>query len=365
VDDLVQSIQFHDITRQQIEHVAQALRHLRLQGAGRRRHSAALPPEARVILTLQSSQLSGAAQTFASSIERMERDLEGIAGRAEEMTVASKELMGLSAGEQDSFFGQMEGHCTTILKMVGSCGEAETEMQCMAARLRETIGRIRESVDEIRAIEIRIQRIATNATIRAAHIGVEGSALDVIAGVMRQAALDSNANTEDVAGALDTMTGAADRVSGVSLISGQTLAGADSGANEAADQIRHTVLELHTSSESSFSRMNQVATLSARLAGEIGTLRGGFSAGGIFADVVGRARAELERIGLESVRDAADGELETAPQLESLAQHYTMQTEREVHESVARGPAIAAAVSSELASGASENGVLGDNVEFF
>src|SRR5260370_42059805 len=100
---------------------------------------------------------------------------------------------------------------------------------------------MRASVAEVRGIEIRIQRIATNATIRATHIGTRGDALNVIAEVMHRVALDSNANTEIVAGALDAMTDAAGRVSGRSVD-----AAADSRGrpNEFLDEMRPGVVEV-------------------------------------------------------------------------------------------------------------------------
>src|ERR1035438_4525167 len=140
VDDMVESVQFHDITRQQIEHVAQALRHLRSEHDPGR---SSLPPNARAILTLQCSQLSGAAGIFAASVERLERDLENIAGRVLEMAEASRALMGVSADDQDSFFLRMEGRFTAILKMFGICSAAQAEMEHMSASLEESVARMR------------------------------------------------------------------------------------------------------------------------------------------------------------------------------------------------------------------------------
>jgi hypothetical protein len=364
VDDVVKSVQFHDITRQQIEHVVHALGQLRSQGEGGRGSRGSLPSGARAVLALQSSQLSGAAGIFASSLERMERDLESIAGRVQNMAQGSRTLMGISAGDQDSFFLRLEGHFTAILKMLGTCTTAQEEMGSTAANLAETIGGMRESVAEIRRIEIRIRRIATNATIRATHIGAAGDALNVIAEVMQGLALDSNTNTEDVAGALDAMNDAASRVSGGR---DQAESGADSGVDEVTGEMRHAVAELHSSSESSFSRVNQIAALGARLAGDAAAVRGGFTAGPLFAQVVSRARGELERIGAQAGGGSSGGaEAAPAHQLESLAKHYTMQRERDVHESMTKGLALPAApVPAEAPRVALEDGDLGDNVELF
>ena len=362
VDGVVESVQFHDITRQQIEHVVQALRQLRSECGSGHGTPDSPPAEARAILALQFSQLGGAAGTFASSMERMERDLESIAVRVQDMAEASRALMGTSADERDSFFLQMEGHFTAILKMLGTVTTEQAEMESTAACLEETIGRMRDSVSEIRGIEIRIQRIATNATIRATHIGAAGNALNVIAEVMQRLAFDSNTNTEEVAGTLDAMSDAASRVSGDS---GRAASGAHADTNEVSGEMRRTVLELHSSSECSFSRVHQITALGARLAGDIAAVRSGFTAGPLFAQVVNRARGELERIGAQGGQGSFEG-IEIAPtqRLESLAQHYTMQTERDVHESVARGSAIAAA-PAEASRAALEDGDLGDNVELF
>ncbi|SPF38964.1 hypothetical protein SBA4_2270013 [Candidatus Sulfopaludibacter sp. SbA4] len=351
IDHLVESIQFHDITRQQIEHVAQALAELGTGFHGGRAGGDTAPPEARAVLTLQSSQLSSAERAFASSIGRIERDLESIAVRVRAMAEDVRSLMGMTEDDQSSFFLQMEASFTAILDGLEASTAAQAEMRSTAAGLEETIAGMRQSVEQIRGVEIQIQRIAINATIRAAHLGDAGSALDVIAGEMQRLAFDSNRNTEDVAGALDAMSEAARRAS----------AGSRTEASDPVGEMRAALLELHSSSESSFSRISQIATLGSRLAEDIGAVRSGFSAGRLFAGVVDRARGELERVGAASLEDG-----ETAPTggLEHFAKHYTMQMEREVHERVASGAAISSSEPAEAAPTVAEDG-LGDNVELF
>jgi hypothetical protein len=357
--NVVRSVQFHDITRQQIEHVIEALRQLR-SACGTGRDS--LPPDAHAILAVQSSQLCGAARVFASSVGHMEGDLENMAVRVQAMAEAGKSLMGISDDEHDSFFLRMEGHFTAILKMLGTCTTAQAEMESTAASLAETINRMRGSVAEVRGIEIRIQRIATNATIRATHIGTDGDALNVIAEVMHRLALDSNANTEVVAGTLDAMARAAVRVAGRS---GDEALDARAGANEMVDEIRRSVVELHASNECSFSRVHQISTLGSRLAGDFGTVSSGFSAGALFAQVVTHAREELDRIGAQAGSASHEGaEAVSISHLESLSERYTMQMERDLHDSVTRGSATAAAPTEEPVA-VLQDGDLGDNVELF
>ena len=392
IEGLVRSIQFHDITRQQIEHVAEALGELCAESQNGRNSSKSYPPHARVVLTVQSSQLSGAASVFASSIESMERDLESIAGQVRDMAKASRELVSNSTDDRGSFFLRMQEDLSAILKMLSTCSAAQADLQSTARKLDGVIAGMQSSVAEIGGIEIRIQRIATNATIRASHIGAAGDALNVIAGVMRGVALDSNADTEDVAATLCQMSATSGSVQGVSVPgdSGQAASGASAGTDEVIEEMKRTVLELHASSESSFSRVDEIAALGARLAGDIDAVRGGFSAGALFAEVVGRAMGELQRMGTQAAASSLGGasslaggsslargsslaggssleglEVTQTPHLDRVAQHYTMQHERDIHQSVTGGSPIAEVAPIEVSNIALKDGDFGDNVELF
>jgi hypothetical protein len=374
IDDLVESIQFHDITRQQIEHVIEALERLGAddQSDGESAGSSS------IILTLQARHLSEAASIFATSMERMERDLCGIAERIESAPEASRALLGVSrddisekpVGKQgDSFFLKMEGQFSAILSMLGTCTTARGEMEATAASLEETIGEMRASIAEIRGIEIRIQRISTNASVRATHIGAPGVALNVIAEVMQRLALDSNTKTEDVAGTLDAMNQASSRVSGRSLgavpgdaVPGGAAPGAHADTNQVVDEMRRSVGELHRSSECSFSRANEIMALGTRLAGDIGAIRSGFSARAVFAETVDRVRGELEEIGAQAAPEGSG--VDRGQALEDYAKTYTMQRERDIHHAVVAGAALPAP-STEAPKGISDDGDLGDNIELF
>jgi hypothetical protein len=357
VDGVVRSVQFHDITRQQVEHVEEALRQLSIECEGAHEGQRSVPAGVHTVLALQSSQLGGAADLFGASMERMEHDLESIGLRVQEMAKASRVLMGISTDDQNSFFLQMERQFTAILTMLGTCAAAQREVECMGAGLEDTISRMRDSVGEIRSIETRIQRIATNATIRATHIGAAGNALNVIAEVMQRLALDSNTTTEGVAETLDVMSDAVRSVSRSSATG--------SGPNEAIGEMQRAVLGLHASSECSFSRVNQISALGSRLAEDIGAVRNGFSAGLLFAQVVDRARGELARLAAQAESEPLEGAgSASTDRLESLTKHYTMQTERDVHEALT-GSAAMAAAPANVSEVAVAEGELGDNVELF
>jgi hypothetical protein len=359
-EDLITAIQFHDITRQQVEHVSDSLQRLKAEFQGGSRSAAAL--DARAVLTLQASQLSNAEQVFASSIGRIEQDLDGIAGRVREMAETTKALVGSSAEGKDSSFLQMEGRFTAILRVVGTCAQAEAESQSVLTELEETVKQLWGAVGEIREIEIRIRRMAINATVKAVQIGSAGNALNVIADVMQRLALDATGITDTVARDLEAIGDAANRLSGSS---GSTPAGKDPGTDDVLSEMRAAMLELHSSSEASFSRLNQITSTSALLGDEIHSVRAEFSAGALFSEAVQSARSTLEQIGRQAGPGIADGGKAPAVALGDFAAHYTMQAEREVHEAVAAGTEAGQPASLEASAAAAGDDDLGANVELF
>ena len=321
LDGLVGAVQFHDITRQQVEHVIEALR--QVGGAGEEAPWGAI--------VLQRAQLEKAASVFAASVEGIGRALERIAALVDEMAEATR------AGGLSEAAG-MEAGFTALIETAENYAGVREELAGVANRLDATIGRMREPVAAIRAIEVQIQWAALNGTIRAAQIGEAGNALGVIAEVMHRLAAESGRKSEEVSGALDAMSGICGRSAGKSA--------PGPGDRELATvRVREAVMELHTGVERAVSGDLRIAELAQRLGQEIAALRKGFVAGQQFAEVAGRTIAELARIGgREAVTEDLDG----------LARNYTMQMEREVHAAVAEG--------AEPVPAGEE---LGENVELF
>jgi hypothetical protein len=369
IRELVIAIQFHDITRQQVEHVIDALKRVRTETQAEGRFRLGPPRGAATVLKLQSLQLADAGQKFGTSVDRIERNLDGIARRVGEMADESRSLLGLSEDEHDSFFVEMERGCTVILSAIGNSATSEQATRATAGHLEQAIDKMRESVLAIRSIDIHIQRMALNASIRAAHIGNSGEALSVLAGAMQRLGDESGQRSDSIIEALGSMHHA---VAPWAQETDSLVASGQAGESSVHDRMRTTVAELHTSSERSFARTTQVASLGSRLCEEASELRSTFSAGKVFSEAVQQAQARLKQMEAEAVDSSQDSEARE-PALDDFAQHYTMEAERDVHASISRAePAPVAvmttaeppAVSEEVAVSAPDDD-LGDNVELF
>ncbi|HWC95507.1 MAG TPA: hypothetical protein VG456_02125 [Candidatus Sulfopaludibacter sp.] len=330
IDGLVANLQFHDITRQQIEHVIETLDLLRSETA---------PP--RSVVVLQASQLRNSSQIFSTAARSIEQNLENIGVRLGELASNSRSLLGESAGDHDSFFLRMEESFTAILQAMSACAEAQAEVRATPAHVSALMDRMRSAIEDIRALEIRIERTALNASIRAVHLGPAGAPLAVIAEAMQRLVAESSSKTEEAGQTLAAL-----------VQSAAALCGDDSLTRAAAEddaRMRAAVAEMQTAAEISYSRVTAIVALGERLAEDIAGLRGSFTHADVCAAGIDRAAEELETIAAE----LPDVEPVGAPENSSLASRYTMQIERDIHDRVMQGAPAAAAEP------------LGDNVELW
>lgn len=362
--ELIVSIQFHDITRQQVEHVINVLRGHFSEYEGESGSMSHDRPDTAAVLALQSMQLADAGEKFAASAASVVRNMDDIARHVLEIAGESRALSGLSADETSSFFLEMERGCSAILASLSNCATAQAAIRVTSGELAETIGRTRKPIDETESIGIRMHRTALNARIRARHLGASGDVLSVLAASMQELASECNQHSASLAGVLGSMSEAATRIAWRGGPASESQRGSEDGFLEG---MRVAVAEMRSSSDRGFAQISQIIAGGARLSEDVSATRKSFSVGALFADAVSRTRGMLQEIGEESGLSRGGAEaLERG--LGDFAKHYTMQAERDVHEGITRAPvgATPAAVPVEqLEFPPKEAGELGENVEFF
>jgi methyl-accepting chemotaxis protein len=357
---LIVSLQFHDITRQQVEHVIEILRRVFSDCERQDGSAAGAPRGMATVLALQSSQLADAGDKFAASVASIAGSLEEIAEHIGEMAEESRVLSGFSETEHGSRFTQMEEACSAILAKLILCANAEAANEVTHRGLAETIGQVRGAIEKIQAVEIQMVRLALNAGVRAAHIGGSGDALAVLAGTMQQLASECGDRAESLMRSLDSM--------------GQTSATLSVRCTSAKSShcqatMRTAVAEFHSSIEGSFARIGQFLGRTTRLREDLGAAREGLSVGPVFAQAIARARATLDKIASQKQPEFLPlNHQSREPGLEDFAQHYTMQAERDVHAGATKtvaGQSLAAAhvPPSEFVPTVVEE--VADSVEFF
>jgi len=350
-----------------VEHVIEVLRRLCAESAGSAGGPSRDPRGGARVLALQSLQLADAGEKFAASAASVAGNLDDIAARVLEMAAESQTLSGSSAEEKDAFFLQMERGCTFVMDSLSHCASAEAAARLTSGGLAGSIDRMRGSIEEIRTMEIEMQRIALNASIRAAHIGVSGDALGVLAGSMQVQASECGERSESLGASLGSMSQSATRLSG----QGGQVPDGDGGSRQSGqsqgglEEMRSGVAEMQSSSERSFAQIAEIVACGARLREDLSATRQGFAVGALFAAAVSRARGMLQEVGERNPsHQPPDGSPASADGLHDFATHYTMQSELDVHE-VHQGLTLGAAPAEQPDVLSAEAGELGENVEFF
>jgi hypothetical protein len=169
IDEVVMALQSHDIVRQQIEHVVEALRVVDDPGH--------LPEAAR----LQEAQLSHSRETFEASVTRIRDAMGHIERSIRDVAEESAHLLGLSGGRERSFFVTVQSDLDGVLTLLDGQAKADRLLGEKAASVHEGVSAISRTIADIHLIGIQMQRIAMNATLRAARLGPAGGALETVA----------------------------------------------------------------------------------------------------------------------------------------------------------------------------------------
>jgi chromosome segregation ATPase len=323
---LIISMQFNDITRQQVEHVIDVLRHLSSDKVEENGSSLLESRGAAEVLELQSSQLANASNKFTTSVAAVSQSLDEIKGHVAQMVEEGAALSGLSG--KSSALRQLERGCSAILSGLSQSAGADEDTRKTSEGLSAKIERMRESIEEIRTIELQMRRIAMNARISAEHLGPSGEALSALANSIKQRATESRQGSDSLVETLGSMNEAVAQLSEHA----RPKAHEREAQDESLERMRAAVSELRSSQESSASQIGQIAALGERLGKGIRAARESFSIGARFAAALSQTRERLKAIGQEiALSDLGDGDEVTALALARFAKKYTMQEQRDIH----------------------------------
>jgi len=167
VGGVVAAIQAHDITRQQIEHVADALN--MIAGAGPDSESMG-NAEAHAGLAIQGYQLRNASQTMEGWLSQMRSCLEGI-GR-----IASSEILNLGrlVMAQESI---VSAQLLRIEQLEGDCEASDARVQSSFAGIAGLMQLVSEHLARSKSVRDRLQLLMFNSIVEASHLGTQADGI--------------------------------------------------------------------------------------------------------------------------------------------------------------------------------------------
>jgi hypothetical protein len=366
VGNIVSSLQSHDITRQQLEHVVEALEKLEadiVSGADQG-NAVRLVVESGDVCELQSAMLAFSSSELFESVTTTIESLQHLSETQKMMTGQTAAVMNSGSSSGNSFIENISAGMSSVMSVLDRCVQAEHELSKTMTEILSTIGDVSGFVTDIEGIGSEIDLIALNSQIMAAHTGLEGAALGVLAEAIKRLSLDAFNQTEVVAGTLSRINGITGHIL-EDLESQQNLENAETVSAMSRD-FKELIASLNSMAAESSDILTSLFDDVAGLTEDIEHTAAGITAHETSKQMSDRVLAELNRI-VEASRRLQPASPEFIKNLKHMESRYTMNSERRIHEAIARRHDKHASVSlmTREHNSPKSDSEFGDNVDLF
>jgi methyl-accepting chemotaxis protein len=365
VGEVVSSIQFHDIVRQQIEHISLVLEESRSMMA-ENQESPEPGEQAEEIVAwtadvcrLQSHQSEATQKEFVQAIDQIWTSLENI--NADVVELQNRVHSTSICGQGQRLLTELESRIMNFLEpLQQGCGFLEEVMQSMGS-MADTVAEMGAFISHVEEVGEEIELIALNASIRAAHTGDRGLALGVLAEAIRKLSVESGDKVAEVSRALRKINDQADQLhqdAEKTREASRKEEHLSARLNEIVQSLRQTNAGVEVS-------LNEVQEAGLALNRSLEELIGNRDVDREVVSELTRARDALSEIEAQARELVPEYESpERSERLQSLLNRYTMESERLVHMAFSGlgNEEQADEVIWESEDGDSE---FGDNVELF
>jgi len=318
-EDIVTSVQFHDITSQMFQGVKKALKDL---------HQNSLPfydghvfiqqdanfqtdmvPGAIDCLRQQSFQLARIRDTFITAVNGIAGSLGHISSNIAVICGDIKKMEGSGNGGHRETF--LTGMGDMLSSMTVSCGaltdNARTNREISATILSITHGTIEMAgcIADIEEITDDMQLIAINAEIEASRSGSDGASFEVVAGRIQGLASESCRHTENISDVLRKTASLSEKLSSEITLQLDSAGEELEGISGEIGTLINTLSAVNSNLCSRLSDINRSGWL---LAADIGKFIKDLNVHTMVETVVNRVEAELGRIAaFPALQLAGDG----------------------------------------------------------
>jgi hypothetical protein len=176
------ALQVGDITRQRVEHVQAGLALLRRDmEAGTR----LAPTEMSLYLRLLALQADDLLTEFNDGCNTVMASLSGLAADTKELLIMGKTARGSASAGGEGFLAALEGSVAKARQLVCQVESTAERLQSVCNATGSTARDLALSVDNIQAIETKIQHMAINTSLRCSRMGEAGKPINVVATELR------------------------------------------------------------------------------------------------------------------------------------------------------------------------------------
>lgn len=373
ISEVVSSQQTHDITRQQVEHVVEALEKLSANLAvveeavlddesGR-----ALVIESGDVCELQEAQLRFATSELYAAVCTIVENLRDVASKQSSMAHESLSVAGVADSGSGSFVDDLRQGMSSVTSVLVGCAKSDHDIATTMQSVAATIQQITGFVEDIEYIGSEIDLIALNSQIKAAHTGREGAALGVLAEAIKRLSDEAVRQTESVASTLNVIHTTTEHLTVESFGEEAGSGGLISAMEAELSEILHT---LGVMNDELFGLLAGLGQNVQSLTEDVESATSGIDVHERIKNMAGGVLTDLERI-VEQARHIEPASSQFKQNLRHMEEHYTMESERHIHEAIARkrgGHQAASAHQPETSTAQADtqsDSEFGDNVDLF
>lgn len=371
ISKIVQSMQFHDIFRQQVEHVIEALEGLQPALAGNSigdqdpadNRIEALINRVGDACELQEAQLQYATTALYMAVTAIISNLTEISGQQKLLARDIYNNSGLNNGTGRSFIDDVSFHMASITELLTSCAATNSDLAGIMAEVTDTVETITGFVADIEGIGHDINLIALNARIKAASTGADGASLCVLAEEIGHLSHGDAQRTDIITATLreihtTTSTLFAETTSGEANLSARLI--------DMKTGLNTTLVAFAQMGSDLQSLLAQVQNQVNTLTGEIERITGAINVHQHCRDMADEVVAGLQQI-FAQARALSPASAAFKEDLRLMANRYTMESERKIHEGIAQKHGLLASTprAPVATSPKTADSEFGDNVDLF
>jgi methyl-accepting chemotaxis protein len=369
ISEVVSSQQTHDITRQQVEHVVEALEKLRADlavagnSAGNDELFRKLVVEVGDVCELQEAQLRFATSELYRAVCSIVENLRDVAGKQTTMAQETLSVAGVADSGSSSFVDELKQGMSSITSVLTGCAQSDRNIAETMQSVAATIQQITGFVEDIDYIGSEIDLIALNSQIKAAHTGREGAALGVLAEAIKRLSDEAVRQTETVTSTLTVIHTTTEHLSAEAAQDG-----AGSGALIASmeTELSGIIRTLGVMNDDLFTLLAGLGESVRSLTADVEQATAGIDVHERIKSMAANVLGDLERI-VDQARLIEPASSQFKQNLLHMEERYTMESERHIHEAIAqkRDGRIVESAQVEKQPDSVSDSEFGDNVDLF
>ncbi len=357
---LISSFQYQDISKQQIDHVCSALKGIEKENHTKAENFGEWTSTAYNVFSIQYAQTQNTRDEFLRATGDMIRKLKEIHELMSSLQKMNAELLDINDGKHNSFISSIEVGIEDITAILKKNTDGVNEIIGLLKKVNDTVNLLSSFVNEVEDIDEDIELISMNAQIKAARLGGEGAALGVLAQNIQQLSVATKLETNAITSNFNSVNEQSDLLNKLLVTSSENLKHL---SNESINKdLNKIFMQLHDVQSSLMSNFNSTGYL-------IKELHSNFSETESLSEFHSNAENILEEVIRELERGVAALSVEHKKNPEAnehiskLKENYTMQSEREIHESIYDRKNVK--VDPKISESPKSDDDFGDNVDLF